>query len=134
MKWICILFSITFWYSALAQNHCFTGAIKTDQVGTGRENIPFESEFAIGNDSIVLIDLLDQKYNLVFTISNSLCQWTSDFTKGRSEYEVIFKEKGKKANLTIIYNETSKVIELLYQDSKEKRVFRISELKGYVYR
>ena len=133
MKNILLLILTLTYINSIAQSNCFQGLIKTDQVGTGTEFILFKSEFELGVDSITLIDLSDKKYNIVFIINEKQCNWNSDYSLGKSEYQIQVKD-GRNAELTIISSEKGKVIELYYEHSKEKRVFRISELKPYVYR
>ncbi len=120
--------------SALPSDNCLPQTIfRTDSLGKRTDKLAFALTFKFTADSIRVFAGKEHNNNsefMAFKIEKKdICGWNSDYTIGKSSYQLILIDKRytKRARLNIIYESGSKkYIELLYENSEE-RIFTIAQ-------
>jgi len=110
-----------------AQSKCLSDTtLSTCRVGTFEEDFSYNAQFELKRDSVTMRTQGPESTKLVFIIINkSDCSWNNDFTEGKAVYEVVLTDTKKKATLRIFRTTALHAIEILYEGSKESRVFKM---------
>lgn len=126
MKFIILLFALLLWGYTEAQSNCLSDTtIISCRVGTNQESFAFNISFVFTKDSVIMKTKGSEFSKLTFIILKSDCTWNEKFTEGKSIYEVMLRENERKATLVVTISTVKQSIEILYESSKEPRVFTV---------
>jgi hypothetical protein len=134
LKYIVVIFflAVVFPDKVSAQSKCQDSiSYQTINLGNGKESIPFPLTFQFTKDTLDVftssISGVRLKNFIKFKIVRKTCNWVSDYTEGKSEYDLILVNHISlmEAKLTIIVGNGKGEITLNYTDSNEPRVFEI---------
>ena len=120
-------------YKIIAQSTCQEQvAYQTRNLGDGKEFLSFPLTFQFIKDSLTVFppsaNGKREKNFMAFKILSKSCDWTNNFTEGKSDYNLLLVDNGEKLNTKlniVIQNKKGKII-LQYEGNAEPRVFEIN--------